>query len=233
MLLNGKLIFTSNMTIIESALQSSNSKVLLLDIYDESIYGQLYTRGVIPVSFLMPPYEAMSAAINADFNVYLNIYKSYLNDPQVMGNIARVLGILHQGLTAYIIIPPNVVDMGYHNVIIDHFRERFGIIAECIGNTFQYNINFEPMILDIMYLNDVILKEEFIAIERFDRMIPDDVVGKLFVEFRLTTQEQQIKFFEEMRNKGEHSTCQCGHDHAHGVVEHQQIVNAFAPIGGI
>ena len=230
MIVKGKLIATSDWSAVQEVLASKDTKGMILDVFDNERYTALLSSGMLYGSFLMPPYEAMSAAINGDINAYLGIYTTYLNSPEVVSNTTKIMKLLYLGFNVVIFIPSNVIEFGYHNIVIDNFRSAYGIGIECINRPYQYDERYDQGNLDLMYMFDALTIDEYATSEEFARVIPDQILDKIFNQLGLFTMEAKEQFFVDMRsrsNKGQPAqqvidSCICAH---HGVIQAFSEVN--------
>ena len=134
--------------------------------------------GKIGGSILLPPYEALAALVDNDYNKFEYLYINYLaNNPSVIKFIDIILQALLVGTNIILLIDSEGPKFD------DVLRKLFMGFGICIGDDktqFQYNISAMPMILTRLYANDSINAEYFL------RLYPHEVGFDPFILRKLS-----------------------------------------------
>ena len=127
--------------------------------------------GKIGGSLLVPPYEALVHIIDADEEKFRYEYLAYLtNNITVNKFINIILQALMAGTNMIILLDKE--GPKFDILLKEYFMMAFGIIIGDSNTNFQYDINFIPVILNRLYMEDDIDIDIFL--ELFPEHIPFD-----------------------------------------------------------
>lgn len=151
----GKQYFSCDYNQLSMALYNHDKfKVIVLD--DDA---QKYKRiGCYMMSLLLPPYQAVEAEINGDFNVAIAIYNQYLESIQCSTVFGAITRALYSGINVLIFISPDEAkNLSFAETLIKFMYTHLGFPS---SNLLDPNppcgiLNMDPIIvsnrMDIMY----------------------------------------------------------------------------------
>lgn len=153
--------------------------------------------GKIGGSILLPPYEALAALVDNNYNEFEYLYIQYLSMNQ---SVVKFIDIILQAL----IVGTNIIFLidsdgpKFDDVLRKLFMNSFGI---CIGDdkiSFQYNINALPMIFTRLYANDSINAEYFLRLYPQDAQFDQFTIRKLAYDYKIpfTTDSEMNTYFK-------------------------------------
>lgn len=152
--------------------------------------------GKIGGSILLPPYEALAALVDNDYNQFEYLYINYLaNNPSVIKFIDIILQALLVGTNIILLIDSEGPKFD------DVLRKLFMGFGICIGDDktqFQYNISAMPMILARLYANDSIDSDYFLKLYPQEAPLDQFTIQKLAYSYGIpfTTNAEMITYFK-------------------------------------
>lgn len=108
-------------------------------------------QGFIECSVLLPPYEAVSAEIDGNMDMYESIYGSYLTfSDACFGMFATILVALNKGvnITMYV---ENGDELSHLNYLLRYFEGTYGLIVGTATRQFSYDERFNSQTAAILY----------------------------------------------------------------------------------
>ncbi len=168
MLLKGTIYITNDINLCLSNLNMCKT-IIIADEPDNYRIPQ-----AVGGSLLLPPYEAMSALVDGEENIFKSIYMDYLNNNL---SVYKFINIILQALIAgtNIILLIDREGPKFDMVLREYFISAFGIILGDESHQFQFDLNYIPGILNRLYSDDDI------NVEYFLRLFPEDMPFDPFI----------------------------------------------------
>lgn len=142
----------------------------------------------IPASLFNPPFDAIVANIDGDYNKFTNIYMNYLaNNNQVNDFITAIIqATAICGIPVILYLSRNEYDL-YYNILHMYLENKYGLI---VGNPYlnipgQINDISLQNLIQYMYMNDHINAETFLKVNQlpYTSMIIDKLIINLGLGF--------------------------------------------------
>lgn len=189
-----------------------NSRIIFIGDCSDTTFMQSVNG--FPASLFNPPFEAIVANIDGDYNNFANIYMNYLasnNDVnEFIVTIIQVSAIM--GIPVILYLTKDEYEL-YYNILHMFLEQKYGLV---IGNPYlnlQGQINDMSLqnLIQYMYVNDYIDVETFLRLNQLP--YTDMVMNKLISNFDLgfasdlnLTAEQYSNIFngykDDLINKG-------------------------------
>lgn len=178
MLLKGTIYITNDINLCLSNLNMCKT-IIIADEPDNYRIPQ-----AVGGSLLLPPYEAMSALVDGEENIFKSIYMDYLNNNL---SVYKFINIILQALIAgtNIIFLIDSEGINFEIVLREYFMASFGIIIGDSGHVFSCDITYTPVILNRLYISDDISKETYLTLYPYEADIDPFFVNKLSLEFNM------------------------------------------------
>lgn len=182
----GTIYVTNDINIVQSNINTS--KVLM--VTNEPILEGHPNR--VSATILLPPAQAIIADADDDMQTFQTLYYQYLISDEVTEFFSLIFYILHIGVNVLIYIPKeDMKSLDYVGFLLGFFNNNYGLQ---IGNeqiSFAFNPQFEGMIADMLYLNDLIDSKDVLM--NFSVLtISNGSIMKLYEDIRPYTQIQSI-----------------------------------------
>lgn len=169
----GNIVLINQMQQITDAINSNYNVIALTDEVEQFQYTPVLTAGV-----LLPPYEALSAELDGNYQAAEQIYMEYIFHPDRLNVIATIIAALHMGKNIAIYIPYHESrNFRFVYILCTIFLNSYGI---CIGDmaglgmnpVCQYNPDFmlEATRIELMYIFDKI------DIHQFSNEFPNNII---------------------------------------------------------
>lgn len=189
--LNGTIYVTSDLNMVQSNINTS--KVLM--VTNEPILEGHPNK--VAATILLPPTQAIIADADDDIQTFQTMYYQYLISDEVTEFFSLLFYILHIGVNILMYIPKeDVKSLDYVGFLLAFFTNNYGIQVGTDQIPFAFNPQFEGMIADMLYLNDLIDYVDLLM--NFSVLtINDGSIMKLYNDIRPYVQMQSVI---EMRN---------------------------------
>ena len=184
----GQLFMTCLEEDIHQMMMSGVQPIVLTDDAQDYRYTSLLT-----CPMLLPPYDAMEAEINQDFENAQMLYIQHLNRPDVQKLIATIIEALRMGKSIVLYIPDSDAAHAFKFPLIltNYFARMYGImIHNRITGQFmagpsvvenQSTIGSEAVRMCMLLMNDAIKIEDFALHYPENAPIDFDVAVKLII----------------------------------------------------
>lgn len=146
-------------------------------------------------SILLPPYNAMMALMDNDYNNFNMIYYNHLSQQECLSFIAVLIKSAIQGTNLLLYMKPDEYEM-YYKPFELYMINNFGIQIGNEYNQFMYNQNYNHIILSVLYLNDLITVPELFNIYPQGIQFDDNVTMKLINEVRPVIQDTSFESYK-------------------------------------
>ena len=140
--------------------------------------------GKIGGSLLVPPYQALAAAIDGDEEKFRYEYINYLATDMV---VSRFINIILQALIAgtNMIILLDKEGPKFDMLLKHYFAMFFGIIVGDSNTQFQFDPNYIPAILNKLYAEDDINAGYFLSLYPLNLPFDEFILRKLSFDYQI------------------------------------------------
>lgn len=149
-------------------------------------------------TILLPPYEAMIYLSDGDFNNFRDIYLQYLSlSPEIdlfLSVILRACLINDSRLIFY--VPKEELSLGFFSVIAEYIANCFGIVIGTVQNAFYYNPVYDPIVMERIYVNELMNKEELMTYFPPKLQFTQPTVTKLVADMNLKIGKPNASIFD-------------------------------------
>lgn len=182
----GTIYVTNDINIVQSNINTS--KVLM--VTNEPILEGHPNR--VGATILLPPAQAIIADADDDMQTFQTLYYQYLISDEVTEFFSLIFYILHIGVNVLIYIPKeDMKSLDYVGFLLGFFNNNYGLQVGNEQIPFAFNPQFEGMIADMLYLNDLIDSKDVLM--NFSVLtISNESIMKLYEDIRPYTQIQSI-----------------------------------------
>lgn len=187
---------------VDPTMININPNTLVICIGDCGGNPQLMERlNAIPASLYNPPFEAITANIDGDYNTFQQLYFQYLvtNSDVSEFTIAMIRSLI-MGKEIVLYLDRNEYDL-YFNVLSNYFTSSYSLL---IGNPYTgiqggINDNMLQDIVSYLYLTNEMPADIFIRL--YNKPFNQDVINKLLVDFNMTNKLEQLNCNLEQYNR--------------------------------
>lgn len=187
----GTMSITTDLNTVQNMLGSH--RIVIIGEPDPQLVQM--TNAVVG-SVLLPPYQAMMALMDNDYNNFNMIYYNHLSTQECLSFVSVLVKSMIQGTSLLLYMKPDEYNM-YYNAFELYLLNTFGIQIGSTSKPFMYNNNYDPVIYSLLYMNDLITIQELFLIYPAGVQFNDNVVMKLINEMRPVIQDTS---FESYRN---------------------------------
>ncbi|MBP5598334.1 MAG: hypothetical protein J6Y02_23405 [Pseudobutyrivibrio sp.] len=152
----GTIYLTSDLAVVERTLQTRSAKVVVID--EENPFPQAMDM-ITMASILLPPYEALSAMVDGEIEIFRQIYFDYLNMPDPAGFMAILIMCIYRGINLLFYIPNDEAD--FIAPLIGKFSS-FGVMIGDQARPFFMDPAAEPFRLSMVTYYGVMSAEEYL-----------------------------------------------------------------------
>lgn len=114
-------------------------------------------------SVLLPPYEAVMQELDGNLMAFKDIYYTYLSTNEPHQIIALILRALFNGKNILLYCTKDESKMNYMKFLLMYLYENFGIIVGTQNNPFGFDPRYELIILNVLYLNNLMNADEYLS----------------------------------------------------------------------
>lgn len=162
-MMNGTLnIITDPQLIMQSTVGSPNIKVLVISGNMNESDQFIQATNASLVSVLLPPPSASMMEMDGNIQGYLESYYEYLNSGHAFMFVCVILRAIYNDINVVLYTTPEESQLSFMSVIAQFFQNQFGITIGTIDQPYQFNPNYFSMILEIMYLNNMMTADELL-----------------------------------------------------------------------
>ena len=218
-MLKGSIYVTDDM---EMAMNLSFSHVIIC-ISDESHNYQDFIKSTKAnvASVLLPPPEAVMMELDNNLQGFKESYYMHLSQKEPTAFISLILRAIYNGRNILLYLTKQESQLSYINVFMQFFHEFFGITIGTQFNPYYFDTRFYPVVLNMLFLNDLMTAEEYILELPKDIFINvPDIVIKLAKELNPYVANKTLDGYIEFFNK-------------YKMKVNQYNKNIIIPIGGI
>lgn len=153
----GTIYMTSDINIVNNSI--ANCKVLM--VTNEPLLEGHPNR--VGATILLPPTQAIIADADDDMMTFQNLYYQYLISDEVTEFITLLFYILNKGVNILMYIPKeDVKSLDYVGFLLAFFMNNYGIQIGTDQAQFSFNPQFEGIVGDMLYLNELIDYDELL-----------------------------------------------------------------------
>lgn len=153
----GTIYMTSDINIVNNSINSC--KVLM--VTNEPLLEGHPNR--VGATILLPPTQAIIADADDDMMTFQNLYYQYLISDEVTEFITLLFYILNKGINILMYIPKeDVKSLDYVGFLLSFFMNNYGIQIGTDQVQFSFNPQFEGIVGDMLYLNELIDYDELL-----------------------------------------------------------------------
>ena len=196
----GTIYLTSSKEQAEAALLCRSAKVVVLD--ENNPFGNL--NDVIMGTILLPPYEAMSAIVDGEDKIAIDIYMDYLNGSTQDMFICVLIAALYKGVNILLYVPEDESFFVYGLLV------RFTIYGIQVGKDdvpfgLMEGAFFDCLRLSSMYVHDIMTSDDFLKSYPNGCLLLDFTIPKLIEYYNPHlneyTAESYAKYFNEFKER--------------------------------
>lgn len=162
-MMNGTLnIVTDQQLILQSAVSNPNIKVLVISGNMDDNDPFIQSTSASLVSVLLPPPSSSMMEMDGNIQGYLESYYAYLNSGHAFMFVCVILRAIYNGVNVILYTTPEESQLSFMSVISDFFQNQFGITVGTVDRPYEFNPNYFPIILEIMYMNNIMNADELL-----------------------------------------------------------------------
>lgn len=162
----GTIYLTSDLAVVQRTLQTRSAKVVIID--EENPYPEAMDM-VTMASILLPPYEALSAMVDGETDLFKQIYFEYLDRPEPANFMAILIMCIYRGINLLLYLPNDEAD--FLTPLIGKFC-MFGVMIGDQARPFILDPAAEGLRLSFLTYYGVMSAEEYL--QRLPPMCPID-----------------------------------------------------------
>lgn len=185
---NGTIYMTSDLNMVQSNI--NNCKVLM--VTNEPLFEGHQNK--VAATILLPPTQAIIADADDDMETFQTLYYQYLISDEVTEFISLIFYVLHTGINILLYIPSeDVKSLDYVGFLLSFISNNYGIKIGTDNIPFDFNNNYQSLICDMLYLNDLIDYKDVMM--TFPMSIVSSMcIDKLYSEMRPFTRSDDVIF---------------------------------------
>ena len=196
---SGTIYMTSDINMVQNNINSC--KVLM--VTNEPLFQNHPNR--VAATILLPPTQAIIADADDDMQTFEALYYNYLISDEVTEFISIVLYVLYTGVNVLIYIPSeDVKSLSYVGFLLEFLKNNYGIQVGTDAIPYLLDINYLPMIVDMLYLNELISYKDVIMSFSIS-MISDMSICKMYADSnpytRCNTPQEMRQYFTDYQNR--------------------------------
>lgn len=154
--------------------------------------------GAVQASILLPPYEAVAALLDGQYQAFQQMYWAYLASVEVDTFLTCVVRAMQKGINMILYTSEEEYRLGFMAYLIGYIQQNFGISPAIPGESvYMYNPAFDWVNISKIYGYDLMNAQEFFLLYPPNVGIPDFILPQLVAECRPYVSNMNMQSYKQ------------------------------------